>query len=219
MHRKSTNWILTALIVAVGLAGLPSRVMATTIILSNVSSDATPVSQLAATLDFVVDDFDLGNPGDELMLTVTNQTTSPNEFNINEVFWNGSDDVYGLTLLTVTHSVAGDVSVGWDSVINKKANGFGTFDFGLTDGVGEMNPNVIGPGELIVFILGITSSSIVNMDDFDIPNARGFTAAAKFVNGPDDPESPGNEDSAFGAGPVQINNFGPRRRGPRRRTD
>ena len=219
MHRKSTNWILTVLIVAVGLAGLPSRVMATTIILSDVSSDATPVSQLRAILFFEVGEFDAGNPGDELKLTVTNPTTVPTEFNINEVFWNGSDDVYGLTLLTVTHSVEGDVFVGWDFVINKKANGFGTFDFGLTDGVGEMNPNVIGPFEDIVFILGITSSNFVDATDFDIPNARGFTAAAKFVNGPDDPESPGNEDSAFGAGPVQINNFGPRRRGPRRRTD
>ena len=30
-------------------------------------------------------------------------------------------------------------------------------------------------------------------------NGLGYQAAAKFVNGPDDPESPGNEDSAFGA--------------------
>lgn len=30
-------------------------------------------------------------------------------------------------------------------------------------------------------------------------NGSGYLAAAKFVDGPDDPESPGNEDSAFGA--------------------
>ena len=34
--------------------------------------------------------------------------------------------------------------------------------------------------------------------DFVTVNLSGFLAAAKFVNGPDDPESPGNEDSAFG---------------------
>jgi hypothetical protein len=39
------------------------------------------------------------------------------------------------------------------------------------------------------------------MNDFDATNLSGYKAAAKFVNGPDDPEAMGMEDSAFGAVP------------------
>jgi hypothetical protein len=34
-----------------------------------------------------------------------------------------------------------------------------------------------------------------------VANGSGYTVAAKFVNGPDDPEAPGMEDSAFGTVP------------------
>ena len=68
------------------------------------------------------------------------------------------------------------------------------FDFALFDGNGELNPAQIGPGENIVFVLSINGGvGTFSMADF------GPLVAAKFVNGPDDPEDPGNEDSAFGA--------------------
>ena len=68
-----------------------SSASAATIVLSTVSSDATPASQFDAVLEFEVGDFDLGNAGDELRLTLTNPSALEGGdalFNINEVYWN-----------------------------------------------------------------------------------------------------------------------------------
>ena len=178
------------MIIALAFAGAAHS---TTITLSIASSDATPAADLDATFGFSFDGIDT------LTLTVTNTTTSPNEFNINEIFFNGSGTVTGMTLLTATHSAAGDVFAHWTPVENvNMVNGFGIFDFGLTDGKGENHPSVIGPTESIVFTLLVLGSASGD-SDFIVENAFDFVAAAKFVNGPDDPESPGNDDSAFGA--------------------
>ena len=92
-----------------------------------------------------------------------------------------------------------EIIADWNPVeLGSTADGFGAFDFALTDGVGEMNDAVAEPGESIVFILDIAGAG-VTMSDFVVANDSGYVAAAKFVNGPNDPESPGNEDSAFGA--------------------
>ena len=56
-----------------------SSAWATTITLSDASSDATPASVLDATFEFNVLGFDT------LELVVTNDTTAPDEFNINEL--------------------------------------------------------------------------------------------------------------------------------------
>jgi hypothetical protein len=196
------RWKLTwanASLLGVLLLGV-STAQASTINLSSVSSDATPASSLSATIDTQI----LG--GDTLQLTVTNDTTAPNEFNINQVYFNGSDDVTSLVLSTATHSDVGDVLVDWAPVDHvSRAGGFGNFDFGLLGGVGENDPSVIGPTESIVYVLAITGTCAnllsCTMDDFNAGNANGFTFAAKFVNGPDDPEAPGTEDSAFGTVP------------------
>jgi hypothetical protein len=189
------RWKLTwanASLLGVLLLGV-STAQASTINLSSVSSDATPASSLSATIDTQI----LG--GDTLQLTVTNDTTAPNEFNINQVYFNGSDDVTSLVLSTATHSDIGDVLGDWAPVVHVAgANGFGDFDFGLLDGEGENDPWLIGPTESIVYVLAITGNCATaydcTMDDFNVGNANGFTFAAKFVNGPDD-------DSAFGTVP------------------
>jgi hypothetical protein len=165
---------------------------ATTINLSGVSSDATPASQLDASFDFSV-------TGTTLTLTVTN---TGSDFNINQIYFNGSSLVSSLTLTSATHSAAGDVTAIWGPVEpGSSADGFGAFDFALTDGVGETNVNLIEPTESIVFVFAITGSGGYGDADFIVGNANGYLAAARFVNGPDDPESPGDEDSAFGAVP------------------
>ena len=97
----------------------------------------------------------------------------------------------------------GDVFTAWDPVeFNTMVDGFGAFEFGLTDGVGEGNPDIIHPTQSIIFTMDITGSCAGTLTctgaDFIAMNGSGFFGAAKFVNGPDDPESPGNEDSAFG---------------------
>lgn len=199
--RRSIGWLI-------GLAGIAiaaSPAAASTITLSSVSSDATPASQLDATLSFDVGDFDLGNAGDELRIVLHNPSAGEGGdalFNVNEIYFNAAANVTALTLLSATHSVNGDVFAAWQPVENATAaNGFGIFDFALTDGVGEMNPAIVMPGQSVTFILDIAGTGPFDMSDFIEANAMGYTAAAKFVNGPDDPENPGMEDSAFGAVP------------------
>jgi hypothetical protein len=77
---------------------------------------------------------------------------------------------------------------------NAMANGFDIFDFAMRDGLGELAPPAIGPTESIAFVFSITGTGPFNDDDFIQPNAMGYLAAAKFVNGPGD-------DSAWGAVP------------------
>jgi hypothetical protein len=182
--------------------------LATTISLSSVSSDATPASQLSA-------DFDFSVSGSTLTLTVSN---TGSDFNINSVYFSGSGIVTSLSLSSATHDVAGDVTAAWAPVEpSSMADGFGIFDFGLTDGVGQSNPNIIEPGEEIVFVFAITGAGGYADADFIVANGSGYEAAAKFVNGPPDPECAGlddpteecpeaedTEDSAFGAVPEPV---------------
>jgi hypothetical protein len=175
---------------AAALLALGSSASATTITLSTVSSDATPVSQLDATLDFVVS-------GTTLTLTLTNTGV---DFNVNQVYFNGSGLVSTLSLISATHSVAGDVLAAWAPIeLGSSADGFGAFDYALTDGVGQTNPNILNPGENVVFVFTVNAG--LTDSDFIVGNVNDYVAAAKFVNGPADPESPEDEDSAFGTVP------------------
>jgi hypothetical protein len=166
--------------------------------LSLFSSDETPAALLDAAVEFEVGDFDGANAGDELRITLTNPSQGVGGdglFNINELYWNGSAAVTGLTLLGATHSVNGDVTGLWGPVESDlRAAGFGIFDFALTDGVGLPALGIVGPGESAVFVLDIASTGPVTADDFAVPNAAGYSVVAKFVNGPQD-------DSGFGAVP------------------
>jgi hypothetical protein len=185
---------------AAALLALGSSASATTITLSTVSSDATPVSQLDATLDFVVS-------GTTLTLTLTNTGV---DFNVNQVYFNGSGLVSTLALISATHSAEGDVLAAWAPIeLGSSADGFGAFDYALTDGVGQTNPNILNAGENVVFVFTVNAG--LTDSDFIVGNGNGYTAAAKFVNGPPDPECTsafiptdtcpegiGTEDSAFG---------------------
>ncbi len=177
---------------------------ALSITLSEMSSDGTPAATLDAELDFTI----VG--GDQLQIVVSNTTSGSDEFNINQIFWSSGGDVSSLTLVSATHSVEGDVFSSWDPVVTgTMVAGFGVFDFGLSDGVGALAPNVIQPGTDITFLLDISGACA---DAFDCDALADFlsqtptlskSVAAKFVNGPDDPEEPGEEDSAWGAsGPI-----------------
>jgi hypothetical protein len=188
-----------------GVLLLSSAAIGVTVNLSSVSSDATPSSQLDATVEFEVGEYDLGNAGDELRITLTNPSAGQGGdalFNINQLFFNASSAVTGLSLLDATHSANGDVTGLWDPVeTGLTADGFGAFDYALRDGVGEMTPGIVMPGQNVVFLLDISSIGAVTGADFVVANGSGYTVAAKFVNGPDDPEAPGMEDSAFGTIP------------------
>ena len=190
---RTAGFVLTVL----AAATFATASSGATLTLSDVSSDATPAADLSGTITLDV----LG--GNTLSLTLLNQTTAPDAFNMNGVWWNGDAGVSGLTVTSATHSANGDVLAAWTPVeAATTANGFGAFDFALTDGVGAGNPNLIQPGQSIVFLMTITGScttTACTAANFVLGNGSGYLAAAKFVNGPDDPESPGNEDSAWGA--------------------
>jgi hypothetical protein len=176
-------------LVAVPLAWA-SPAAALTIVLSQFSSDETSADVLDATLDFSV-------AGDQLTLTVTNDTTAPAEYDITEIFFNGASNVTGLTLDSATHSAEGDVTDLWNLETNVGQGPFGTFDFHLvTDNSGGNATEDIEPGQTVTFVFTIAGTGPFSDADFAQlstipPGDQPVLAAAKFVHGPDD-------DSAFG---------------------
>ena len=167
-------------IAAIGMLTAPAT--GTIITLSTNSSDETPASVLDATFDFDVDEI-----LNMLTLSVTNTTVVPNTFNINELYFNGSDNVLGLTPVSIP--------TGWSLLTGQIADGFGLFDFALIDGVGG-DAATIMPGETVAFTFTITG--LADKGDFVtefsqyVEGQLVAIAAAKFVAGPGD-------DSAFGA--------------------
>jgi hypothetical protein len=188
--RRLVLGALVALLLLAGQAG------ATTLSLSEFSSDFTDPHALAASLDFDV-------TGTTLTFTVTNLTDLANlqfgtgEYDMDAAYFNGSSDVSGLTLLSATHSVAGDVFGSWylaTSTNARRADGFGVYDFALLN---DLHEPLIGPSESLVFVFSISGSGPFAAADFiqlsSIPPGHiQALGAAKFLNGPGD-------NSAFGA--------------------
>lgn len=150
------------------------------ITLSTHSSDETPAAVLNATMEFEV-------TGSTLTLTVTNNTTTPNAYRISELYFNGPA---GLVLSFSSMP-------GWNYSTNGAADGFGVFDFVLTDGVGN-NPHQVQPnGGTKVFTFTIISGT-ATAADFTTklssipPGMTPAIAAAFFRGGPGD-------DSGYGA--------------------
>jgi hypothetical protein len=171
------------------VAGSSLPAVATSVHLSQESSDATDPALLTATLGFAV------SGGDTLVLTVENLTGAPNAYQIDRIYFNGTPDVTALSLLGVTSSVDGPVS-SWTLSTSVKAGAFGRFDFALMDANGS--PGSVGPGEILTFELQISGSGPFSANDFVSelssipPGSRPAIAAAKFVQGP-------GSDSAVGA--------------------
>ena len=151
--------------------------------LSTDSSDPLiPASELLARFEFTI-------TLTTLTLTVTNNTVVPNEYNINELYWNAPA---GITLTPV------GLPGAWVLGTNVLGGGqFGTFDFALTGPVGD-GPDVILPGALnsMVFTFTIGGGSPTEQDFITIfsetpPGDNPVIVSAKFVFGP-------GGDSAFG---------------------
>ncbi len=153
--------------------------------LSTHASEPIDPSILAATFDFSV-------TGQTLTLTVTNNTSVPNEYSINRIYFNANANVGSLQ-----SSSTGQFDL---NLISGNADGFGTFDFVLSHGPpnGE-NHHIIKPGEFEVFSFTFDGIGF-NEKDFTTELSSQFDSnllmivAAKFVMGPGD-------GSAFGAVP------------------
>lgn len=116
--------------------------------------------------------------GNNLTLTVTNQTAAPNAFLIREVYFNTTAELTNLTAV--------DLPTGFALHSHSHAGGFGWFDYGL---IGSNGPNaVIAPGETRVFSFTFTGSA--SDSDLLTELSSGPTpmiAAAKFVIGQNGP--------------------------------
>ncbi len=155
---------------------------------THASGDGTPMDPnlLDAALDFSVLD-------STLTLLVTNLTSeNPGvdpELKINEIYFNVSDNVTGITL-----SEVGGESVPpyaeWVGTFNKNkilVNNFGKFDVSIIDGVGgDGDPDVIGPGETLTFKFDIAPNGLSDVDFIKLSRFQGghiiSYAAGKFYN-------------------------------------
>jgi hypothetical protein len=184
MDFMARNLLVLAAAAAFATGGMASA----SIIELQLSTHSSEQDEPGGTLPDVLDaTFGFLVVGNMLTLTVTNDTTAPNEYQINEVFFNASDNVTGMTFTSN--------NVGWTFGTNTMANGFGDFDFSLIDGNGG-GPNVILPGASVVFTF--TFTGIANEKDFTTafstptnPDGDIAIIGAKFVFGPD-------LDSAYG---------------------
>lgn len=170
--------------------------------LSELSSEplTNPASTLDATVVFAI------TAADEVTISLINLTSAPAEYDINNFLFNVTSNVTGLTLLSVTQSVAGNG--GWDLQPSTGAGGpthnggFGIFDFRLKGPNQGNSPKVITPGETIDFVLQIAGTGPFIQANFvtdlsvQTPNGGNILSlvAAKFIEGPTQPE-----DSAWGA--------------------
>jgi hypothetical protein len=152
--------------------------------LSEASSDSTPAERLNATLAFDV-------IGDVLRLTATNLTQEPLDYYINQIFFNATPNVTGLTLTEPS---------GWSLRFDEdgnRASPFGEFDVGLFGGVGN-SPYEVAPGESLIFTMLICGSGPFADSDFVSETSYVWggqlpsLAAAKFIRGPGDDSARGN---------------------------
>jgi hypothetical protein len=184
MRSRSVRLLLPCFLLVLGL--LPAAAgRAASIVLSTHSSEDPgypPASVLDATLDFSV-------AGTTLTLTVTNDTSAPDEFDILELFFNGSSNVTSVTLTSVDGNPCPGVLCGWAFSGPAAADGFGVFDFHLVDGLGT-DPDQITPGETVTFVFavnaGLADSDFTTVLSIIPPGETPALAAAKFVNGPGD---------------------------------
>lgn len=179
--RFSKTTFVAAAVLLVGLFGRPAKA-GTVLTLSDLSSDETSAEELDATLLFAV-------YGDELTLTVTNDTPEVGGFDIDAVYFNATSNITGLQSVPPVS--------GWTLFPNESADGFGTFDFAIISDLGN-DPGEIAPGDSLSFTFDVIGSGPFVETDFTTefsavpPGDNPVLAAAKFVNGTSD-------DSAFGA--------------------
>lgn len=197
----SRAFLLVALVL-----GWSGAAAATTVGLSQYSSDGTPAQQFAANLTFDV-------VGNNLTITIDNLSNLYSSgFDLTAIYFNTSDDITGLALSTA----------GWDLSPpglppDTMADGFGSFDWSLRV-LGDINDplaTTVGAGETGVISLMLTCAGGATCDMLDFavndpstvvpdgPDAgTQLAVAAFFQNGPPDPEDlvpPFDPDSGWGA--------------------
>ena len=188
----SKRAVILLLVFVMGIA-LTSQAGTTELVLSTHSSTSPSVGPelLDALLEFSVED-------STLTLSVTNLTpesVSDPQLKMNQVYFNATDNITGLTLTEVIDPIEGSVLNQWnkDSGFSEdgyQVDSFGLFDVALIDGQGNQ-PHVIDPNETLVFTFDITGSGTYMATDFTTELSTQVDehvisyAAAKFYNGDD----------------------------------
>jgi hypothetical protein len=136
--------------------------------------------------------FDLA--GNVLTLTVFNDTTAPDPYYINKIFFDATSNVTGLSLLDPTTGWSLDFSQAGGS----KVGSLGTFDAALIGGVGN-SPYEVAPGAVQQFQFNVTGTNLSVADFATAASAPtgdnpGYIGAAKFIRGPGDASSNGGGD-------------------------
>ena len=185
-----------AALVATLVLGWSAGALAGTITLSQASSDMTSPEVLDAVVTF-----EIISGGTQLGITIANTTAIPDAYSINELYFNSSDNVTSLSLVSVDDSSVWGL-IEPNVAQETKADGFGIFDYALK--ADFMPPadwsDAVQSGDSVTFTLGITCTGACIQDDFvgadafSTPVGGSLTAqlAGKFVQGPGD-------DSAYGA--------------------
>lgn len=179
MKHTGTGFSIAIGIAAIGFAG-PLHA-GTVLTLSDFSSDETSAEVLDATLAFSV-------TGSVLTLSVSNETSSPNPFDLSAIYFNATPEVSGLALT--------GAPAGWELLVGQSADGFGTYDFALQSDL-NASSGKIASGDVRDFIFDISGSGPFLETFFTTefstipPGEIPGLVAAKFVSGP-------NDDSAFG---------------------
>jgi hypothetical protein len=215
----------TGLLAAVAaLFMLPMGAQALTITLSSMSSEPTtnPAGDLFADVTFSVSNCGVTC---DLTITIDNRTDENGSgvtYDINEIGFNATfatDGADELTFLSATHSANGDVTSGWTlfeqtGLMSQPTHldGFGIFDFALTDGVGPSLAQV-NPGTQVTFLFtapaGISDADFLAESDQTLTGDQMLKAVTlKFVEM--DPigsytcgqDGTGECDSAYGGAPV-----------------
>ncbi len=185
--------LLTASVASACTAGV-AQADPITLNLSTHSSDATDPALLLASFTFTV-------TGNTLTIDVTNGTSGANSFDISAIYFNFSSNVTALSFDSLSSVSGNEVFTDW-ALSTPGANNpiglFGSFDASVIDGQGAMG-NAVAPGDTYTFTFSFLGGGVTEADFVDETTDLGAFIAAKFVSGPDDPEDPGNEDSAFGA--------------------
>jgi hypothetical protein len=155
----------------------------------------TPANVLDAFVSFEIGEFDGGNAGDELRITIENTSS----YDISEVWLSLSGDISGLSILSPGDSGAND---GFDLVTaSTKVDGMGMFNLGLlVDSDVNLNDDLIESGETHVIVLDFSCSGTCDENDL-VLNGESKLVAAKFINGGEvfEEDFEGGNDSAFGA--------------------
>jgi hypothetical protein len=137
---------------------------------------SVPASWLDALMTFTVS-------GNTLTLDVENLTPDPQvspsgSFRINDLYFNVSDKVTGMTLAAPPE--------GWALTFSRdgcRAGGLGLFDVRLKGGQGAKDQNQVFPGETTTFTIAFTGTGVTE-SDFTTEKSVGqreSLAAAKFV--------------------------------------